>query len=330
MGMGICGRRHAIPSDTSCGDVLVYNPWSCVYGSARTILAVGSALTLAVNSRAVLFPVAPTCEGVGALGVFCVAPPSPAVLETARWLAVAGLILVASGWRPRVTGVLHWWLSSSVFLNTGPVDGGDHVTGVLTLIILPLTLTDSRRWHWAAPPERPAGLRTQMLTLFAASVLFLTRVQVAGIYLHAFAAKMAVEEWADGTAMYYWLTDHDFGLRGALVASLAGVLANGTGVVALTWGAIGIEVLLFLGLVASPRLRMGLFGLGVGFHVAIAIVMGLWSFSFAMTAALILYLWPRGGRGVHCEAIRRWLREHRRFSTGGDRNNGENLVLRMT
>lgn len=276
----------------------IVSPWSCVYGAARTILAAGSAVTLAVNSQTVLFPMAPICERVGAIGLFCLVPSTPVWLEASRWLAVAALLLVASGWRPRFTGLLHWWVSASLFLNTVPVDGGDQVTGVLALILLPVTLTDPRRWHWDPPAQTPTTLRWQTQVLIGASALLIARIQVAGVYLHAFVAKMAVEEWVDGTAMYYWLVDHDFGIQVWLLEGFVrAVLTDGTAVVVLTWGSIAIEILLFLGLAAPQKMRLALFGLGVGFHLMIGIFMGLWSFSFAMIAALILYLWPTDGTG---------------------------------
>ena len=297
MGLGVSRCYYAVASNAGLGIVHIVNPWSRAYGVARTIMATGSAFTLAVNSQSVLFPAGPTCGGVGAAGLFCLVPDTPMWLNTARWLAVIGLLLVASGWRPRFTGVLHWWLSVAVFVNTAPVDGGDHITGVLALILLPATATDPRRWHWAPAPSVPSTPRWQTQMLVGASALLIARIQVAGVYLHAFAAKMAVEEWVDGTALYYWLVDHDFGIQTQLLGGATGILANGTAVVALTWGSILVEILLFLGLVAPQRLRLWLFGVGVGFHLLIGIFMGLWSFSLAMTAALILYLWPTDGSG---------------------------------
>lgn len=57
----------------------------------------------------------PTKVTRGSIGLACVLPVKN--LELARWLAVAILLLVASGWR-RVTGVLHWWVSFSLHANT--------------------------------------------------------------------------------------------------------------------------------------------------------------------------------------------------------------------
>ena len=48
--------------------------------------------------------------------------------------------------------------------------------------------------------------------------------------------------------------------------------------------------MLFIGVVASERIRAWLLWLGLGFHGLIAVGIGLWSFSTTMAGALILYL----------------------------------------
>ena len=276
--------------------MLTEAPWSNVYGAARTILAAGTALTLAVSPAGVLFPIADagllTCQtsGIPSLSVFCWLPA--ASLDLVRWMVVVLLLVVASGWMPRFTGLLHWWLSASFYLSSSVIDGGDHLTGVLTLILVPLTLADPRRWHWQAPPIVSTALLWQMRALIGVSALVVVRIQMAGVYLHAFVAKIGTEEWADGTALYYWFNDHDFGPPPVLLGMLQPLLQNAVSVTALTWGAILVEVLLFLGIAASSRVKVWLFWLGVTFHGLIAVGIGLWSFSLAMTGALILYLWP--------------------------------------
>ena len=273
------------------------SPWTNVYGLARTILAAGTALTLASNRSDVLFANgARGCFGESDLAtspiyfmsMFCL----PMDVEVARWLAVGLLLLVASGWMPCATGVLHWWIAASFMISSVVPDGGDHLTGTLTLILIPMTVTDRRRWHWQAPPEERPTHAWQARVLLAFSVLVVLRIQMAGVYLHAFTGKTGVEEWVDGTAAYYWFMDHNFGPPGMLQAALRPVLENAVSVVALTWGSLLVEILLVLGIAASQRVRLWLFWMGLTFHGLIAVVIGLWSFSTAATAGLLLYLWP--------------------------------------
>lgn len=268
-------------------------PWTNVYGLARSLLAAGTALTLAANSPATLFrPIAgttgefPHCTGpIHGLGFFCLFSEH---LELARWLAVLVLCVVASGWRPRVTALPHWWLSLSFGLNAAVTDGGDQVTATLCLLLLPIALTDGRTWHWGAPGRR--GRPFARVLAHAAFVA--VRIQVAGIYLHAAAGKFGVEEWADGTALYYWFNHPTFGAPGWLEAALRPFLTTGFSVGMLTWGVILSEFLLAAGLVASPRYWHLFLGLGLILHLGIAIVHGLTSFSIAMAAALILCYRP--------------------------------------
>lgn len=53
-----------------------------------------------------------------------------------------------------------------------------------------------------------------------------------------------------------------------------------------------VEFALALGLIAKRAVRPYLLAAGIALHVCIATLMGLWSFSIVMIAALILYLRP--------------------------------------
>jgi antimicrobial peptide system SdpB family protein len=274
------------------------NPWTNVYGCARTLLALGTVGTLLANPPAVLFrpaaglPEVPFCSGPPAIGVFCVLGDQH--LEVARWLSIALLLVVASGWRPRLTGVLHWWIAFSLQASAITIDGGDQVTAVLTALLIPVTLTDPRNWHWRISPfPADIGTGTSYLAcrLVALASFVVIRLQVAVIYFHAAVGKMSVAEWVDGTALYYWWTDPAFGLRGWLKAAMTGVL-SGPGVGLLTWGVVILELVLAMALVMPKPAWKPLLAIGMLFHIVIALTMGLTSFGFAMFAALLLYLRP--------------------------------------
>ncbi|MFK3983262.1 sporulation-delaying protein SdpB family protein [Micromonospora sp. NPDC050397] len=269
-------------------------PWGSGLGLARTLLALATLGTLLATSSSVLLsPLADgtkgaVCAGPMQAGLWCVVPAWQG--EAARWLSVAVLLVVASGWRPRFTGVLHWWVSWSLLVNTSIVDGGDQVTAVLTLLLIPVTLTDPRRWHWSRPPVREPGLAR----LVACVVLILVQVQVAVLYLHASVAKLGVREWADGTSLYYWLRNPTFGAPDWLRPLVDVVTDSSLGVALLTWGSVALEFALALAILLGPAAKRRLLVAGLLFHASIAIAMGLISFSTAMGAALLLYLLPIG------------------------------------
>lgn len=273
------------------------DPWTNVYGIARTILAVGSLCTLVFNSAPSLFRAGagvesvPICQGILSFSLYCQVPRSD--LWIVRWIAIAILVVVASGWRPRVTGILHWWVSFSFQGSSLLIDGGDQITAVLTFLLLPITLTDDRTWHW----DKRTGSSDLSLTepvkrLVARTSLVIIRVQVAVVYLHASVGKMAVDEWTDGTALYYWFTDPTFGMPGRLDPILMPLVSNGITVALMTWGVILFELLLFTALVMERRWWSTMLTLALLFHSGIAIIHGLPSFALAMFGALILFLRP--------------------------------------
>ena len=195
------------------------------------------------------------------------------------------------GWRPRFTAPLHWWLTFSLATSAVMVDGGDQVSSVLTLLLLPVALTDGRKWHWQADGSR-TGYGHEWKSLVALFALLAIRVQVAGIYFHAAVGKMRVEEWTDGTVLYYWFTDPQFGATGAVRQAIEPLLRHGPTLALMTWGAMLLELSLFMALVMPKKAWRYLLPLGIAFHASIAIIHGLVSFFFAMAAALVLYLRP--------------------------------------
>ncbi|WP_158627411.1 sporulation-delaying protein SdpB family protein [Corallococcus sp. AB045] len=276
---------------------------SNVVGLARSCIALGMLGTLLFTSPADLFlvavdvPNASHCGGPARMGLFCFA--GVAYLEVARWLAILVLALVASGWRPRVTGVLHWYVAMSFFTASKVVDGGDQAATVLSFLLIPVTLTDSRRWHWDPPALNEQGLSTPGGTLASLSARFVAltclwaiRIQVAGIYFHAGVSKMKVAEWRDGTAVYYWFTDPWFGFAEPVRTLVMPLLTNGMVITLMTWGSLLLEMMLFAGVLATRRARAVLLVLGISFHAAIALVHGLLGFALVMFGALILFLRP--------------------------------------
>ncbi|HUQ34670.1 MAG TPA: sporulation-delaying protein SdpB family protein [Pyrinomonadaceae bacterium] len=268
----------------------IKDPFTNVYGLSRTLLAVATACTLAFNSTEVLFTPAaginevPKCgPGLLSASLFCAV--SPAHLEIMRWLCIAVLLVVASGWRPRLTAILHLCVAYSFFISVTVFDGGDQITLVLTVLLLPVALLDGRRWHWANIPNND-GARP-LAYLVAWSALYMVRVQVAAVYFVSGIAKLGQAEWANGTAMYYWLLTFGRAPRWAVA-----FMSHPIFVVAATWGALVLEVALAAAILLPRRRTRPLLYIGIFFHFLIALFFGLWSFSMAMTAALIMYLRP--------------------------------------
>ncbi len=264
----------------------------------RTMPALSSALTLLVNPAGILFrPLAgisvvpPFCETrLQKATAFCV---SPMGLNATRIIAGILLLVVASGWRPRLTGVLHWWIAFSLQNSAATLDGGDQAASVLTLLLIPMTLADGRKWHWQRRDATQELTRTaETLRLIAVGAYLMIRVQVAAIYFHAAVSKLRITEWVDGTAMYYWLRHPVFGTAPLFRPLVEPILTNGATVTLLTWGVIALEFFLAMALIGTKPARKALLLGGELLHIGIILFQGLTSFGMIMCAALLLYLWP--------------------------------------
>lgn len=270
------------------------NPlWVRALGVARSLLAVGSLITVGLTDHGILFgpaaglPPGPRCEGAFGFTIFCVPGLPVGVL---RLLAAAILVVVASGWRPRWTCLPHWYVSWSLYASATLVDGGDQVTAVLTLMLIPVSLADPRQWHWQradAPADEAAWrVAVPVVTRFA------IRFQLAALYFQAAVAKLGVEQWADGTATHYWLSDPTFGAEGLLGRALDAAATVPALQAALTWSPLVIEFGIALAILfGSLTARRAALAAGFALHAGIALTMGIMSFSLAMFGALLLALW---------------------------------------
>ena len=118
------------------GHLASVTPWSNVYGLARSIIALSTALTLLLNPADYFFrPMAdladhpPLCHVGTNWAFYCLGGDGYIALKTKA--AGVLLLIIASGWRPRLTGVLHWYLVMSFQLTTLAVEGGDQVAAII-------------------------------------------------------------------------------------------------------------------------------------------------------------------------------------------------------
>ncbi|WP_319593648.1 sporulation-delaying protein SdpB family protein [Streptomyces sp. ID05-04B] len=275
-------------------------PWATGYGLARTLLALGTLGTLVFSDAATLFrEVAtvgryPMCQGVNSAGAFCLV--SDDHYDAMRWACCLVLALAASGWRPRFTAIPHAYVAFSVFTGIAIPDGGDQITWILTLLIVTVALGDPRRWHWqpAPPPDGPLSKHRSRWALLGVSALIVARIQMSVLYFQSCVAKLPHAEWADGSALYYWINNYDFGAPYWLRPMLEYVVDHPVGVAAMTWGPLALELALAAALLMPQKARWMLLPAGVFFHLCIATVMGLWSFALAMCAGLLMLLTPLG------------------------------------
>ncbi|WP_423264608.1 sporulation-delaying protein SdpB family protein [Frondihabitans sp. 4ASC-45] len=269
--------------------------FSACIAFARSFVALGGFICLAFTPMNFLAQPSGTnldhaCTGIATVSLWCIAPPVS--FEVVRWATVAFLTLTAAGYRPRFTAIPLWWVLFSNQAALTTVEGGDQIASVLALLLIPVSMSDSRKWHWLAKccdvSYREPRLRDVVLGLS----LITLRLQVAFIYLNACLSKLAVPEWIDGTAIYYWLRDPLFGPARWLRPLTDALFVLGPAVALATWGVLVVEFFLGVSLLLPGTARRPLLLAGLGLHLAIAVCMGLWGFGAVMVGALILLLVP--------------------------------------
>ncbi len=270
--------------------------WTNTFGLARSLLAFSTLSTLLFNDIHSLFPQIKNIstfhlDSISEISIFFLLFNN---LFLAKYICIGILIIVIIGWRPRISGILHWWVCFSFFIASPIVDGGDQVINILTFLLIPVCLTDTRKWHWQYSNKITSNTIDRLITLTAFTFLVAIRVQVAVIYFQASIAKFAVEEWRNGTALYYWFTHNTFGIVDVLKPIVLPLLQNSVIITLATWSVLVFELLLFAALFMDVRRRYVLLMLALLFHFSILIIHGLFSFFFAMSGALLLYLIPIG------------------------------------
>lgn len=284
------------------------------FAIGRSLLALATASELIFTRPAALFTTVgpatgPSCSTAPAVSLFCLGD-SHQFVSARWWLAVAVLLLVASGYRPRYATIAHLWIAFSVATSVTLPDGGDAIALIVVLLISPMCLADPRRWQWAAPRARmrPIGRTVAYLSFWG------LRVQIAYLYADSAIAKMGVEDWQNGSAFYYFVRDRTFGAAGPLTPIWMWLSDQALTTLATTWGAIALELTIALFTLLRRRWRLAAFWLGLGLHTLIFLSMGLFSFSLVMVAAGALIAtpdvlrgssrpWPPPHRPAHNEAV---------------------------
>ncbi|WP_028986848.1 sporulation-delaying protein SdpB family protein [Thermicanus aegyptius] len=274
---------------------LANNPFTNVYGLARSMMAFSTFLLFLFNKTEWLFRPAQGLSEIDMsqnlvqkISFFNLFPNH---LEVARWIIVILMLIVMSGWRPRITGIIHFWIAFSVFNSAILLDGGEQVLTVMTLILLPITLLDDRKWHWSMPETR-AGSAAYLYKVMGAHV-FITfaRLQLSILYGQAAIERLKNPEWLDGTAVYYFFQIPMLGITETMKSLLNPILTSPF-VFFITWGVTIVELFLAFGFLAPKNRWKYFLASGVFLHLGIAVLLGLWTFSLTMIACLIVSYVP--------------------------------------
>ncbi|NCX95620.1 MAG: hypothetical protein EBX41_04280 [Chitinophagia bacterium] len=203
----------------------------------------------------------------------------------AKAIAIAILLATMSGFLPRITALLHFWVAFSLYNYITIMNGGDKIAYLFALLLLPVCLTDPRLNQWK--PHNPAPHNS--LNIIPNLAIVFVKLQAAWVYIDAGTAKLANSQWRDGTALYYYTSHYRLGAPQWLRSLNEYITLTSAGRV-LNWGVLAFELLLGIALFLPKRFRKMLFIPAVVFHLLIAVNFGLVSFFIAIAGMLILYL----------------------------------------
>lgn len=268
------------------------SPYSSSLAIARSLLALSTLLTVLLTPSGALFvtsldnPDGVVGEATSARwSLFCMAGgPSPMTLI----VVLATTVAVLSGYFPAVTAIPHWWVAWSLNIGSPIRDGGDQVAAVLTLLLIPLLLLDRRENHWMRDERWNSRSWGSRGTAWA--ILVLIWIQASALYANAAISKFAVTEWANGTALWYWIQEPSFTPPEPFLWFAEVSQSTLFGALVVNYGVLGLELFAATLLVVRPEVRRIAFPIMLAFHLCIGFMFGLLSFFLSMAALLVLYL----------------------------------------
>ncbi len=264
------------------------NYWTNWLGLSRTLFAISLLLTLILNNNLTLFYTGIQNENYPEfnnleLNLFSWFNN----LETGVIVSIFLLIPVILGVFPRYTCIPHWIVTYSFSITCSATDGGDQVASIITLLLIPICLFDDRKWHWSKKQTNKSFIAKTIATL----TYYLLCIQIFIIYFFASVGKFKVDEWRNGTAIYYWLTQPLFGVTNFFKPFVEAVLFSPILTALLNWSVLFIELIIaFTIFSTNSNYRKIVLIISISFHFFILLFLGIVSFSIIMASCLILFL----------------------------------------
>jgi antimicrobial peptide system SdpB family protein len=263
--------------------------WTDFLGLSRSLLALGLLLTLVFNSNEILFShgikntAFINCNSNNIISIYCLIKNT----HIAKLISVLILTFVIIGLYPKYTSIFHWWVTYSFSSSSYVIDGGDQIASILTLLLIPICVLDKRKWHWSANIYQHNFVEKN-IAYFSYSLI---AIQAFMLYFHAMIGKFEVNEWLNGSAVYYWVMHPVFGINENFYFLLIPLLKSPIILLSITWSVLFIELILAANIFyTNKKIKFTSLAIGLLFHFMIIIAHGLVSFFFSMASLLLLYL----------------------------------------
>lgn len=266
-----------------------FEPRGLSLSTGRALMALAQLAVLIFSADTDLFLVAAEppdgvrCAGITTTSLWCVTQQFGHGLLISRVVAIAVLLVVLSGYRPRYTCVPHWFVAFSMATAMPESDGADRALQLATMLLIPLCLGDDRVWQWTRPRE-PLPEAWRGPAFAAQNVL---RLQLCSIYLSAAVTKLMDPLWRQGSAMLIVAHHPASGFRAPMLELLEPALRSYWTVALVTWLVIAVQVVLVVLLWGGVRARQLALVLGISLHGGIMLLMNLASFGLVMIGVLI-------------------------------------------
>lgn len=163
--------------------------------------------------------------------------------------------------------------------------GGDNIAHIGLVF---LCFTDSTAFlacGWRSPATATGRVRRELINAIHNVALAAIALQVMVVYWASAMYKIQGRMWQDGVAIYYILRVPEFTWPG--VSEL--VYENRWQVFVLTWSTVWFQ-LAFPPLVLTRRFRVAVLAAAAVFHLGIAFLMNLWTFSIYMIGTEAVFL----------------------------------------
>ncbi|MFI1001368.1 HTTM domain-containing protein [Streptomyces galbus] len=209
--------------------------------------------------------------------------------ETVFHLGMLAALAVTLGIGGRLVLLLHWILLWSIYQRQIAIlDGGDN----LAYVVIPMLLLTRCYSHFSISTglartigsRVPEALRATSTPFHNLGVLSVA-LQMCLVYVTSGLYKVQGKLWQDGTALFYVMRVPEFTLPG--VSDI--VYNNDLLVFFGTYATVIFLVYFPLGILV-PRLRPWAAVTSIGFHISIAVFMGLTGFALTMAACDLIFL----------------------------------------
>jgi antimicrobial peptide system SdpB family protein len=262
-----------------------FYPWNSNLGIARSLLATCTLLTIIFNNFNIIIDTTALHTSkliLDKFNFFLI------FNNNSKEISIIILMLVISGYRPQLTCLLHWWIAFSFKGACIAVNGGDSIASIITLLLIPICLFDFRKNHWINE-YFDINYKIKMFSYF--SYWFL-KIQIAYIYFDAWYSKMFIQEWKNGTAIWYYAHHSVFGFIDTPFIEF--LLKNSLICMILTYSVLILEFFLAISIFCNinAKIKKIIFVIGIIFHTTISFEIGIISFGFCMYSALIILLLP--------------------------------------